>query len=396
MTSNMIKGQLLEDECVIIFKQLGMTNVKKTRATPGPDFGADVMGEYGGSKYAIQAKNHNKKQGNSAVQQVVGSKPHYNASRTIVVSAVGFTPKGVVSAHKNNCLLFTVSELREAVKGGKKLVDLIQDYHYPNNYTGVVDLELRKIYEMKKIELKRVPLRIDFDPLTQSRISRFGGITKLVALMGDRPHRSKHTDEQMQVEYKRIRKIIQKTVSLKEWRKHSSCSVDSASTYPMTRLQKECGDQPLCERNKSKQELTEAFEELREKLNRIPSIKELDEQCTYKCSAYRVVWGSYDAFLKDIGVPLGKAKQRSYKKRELVLFYMLLKKIFQIRTGDSDFYLNHTVLERLAYHNKSLISPGTFSSRFKGWGSFKSMLESDKVKSFEMELDQLLDNAVVV
>lgn len=60
----------------------------------GADFGADLIVEKGGIRYAVQAKNYDRtvhKVGNDAVQQAIAGATYYNCQQAIVVTNSFFT-----------------------------------------------------------------------------------------------------------------------------------------------------------------------------------------------------------------------------------------------------------------------------------------------------------------
>ncbi len=201
-----------------------------------------------------------------------------------------------------------------------------------------------------------------------------------------------HTDEAIREEYKRVREIVSHTPTLDDMNLHSRYSRNCFSSYPFTRLQRECNDTPHVERGVSKEQLIDAFRKLQGQLGRIPTQSDLDLHGRYRTSYYRTRWGNYDSFLKELRISKRKAKQRSYQQTELVLVYLLLKKAFEIREDERNFPLNHTVLENLKYKNGPFVSPSTFSRRFGGWSEFVSDVERcDFSNSLDKLVREILD-----
>ncbi len=66
------------------------------------DFGADLILKKVDKKIVVQAKRYSKNVGISAVQEVVGSKAHYNADEAWVVTNSGFTEAAIDLARSND------------------------------------------------------------------------------------------------------------------------------------------------------------------------------------------------------------------------------------------------------------------------------------------------------
>jgi HJR/Mrr/RecB family endonuclease len=107
-------GVEFEELIANLFEQKGYsTNV--TSATG--DQGADVIAEKGLEKVAIQAKRYSGKVSNSAVQEVVASMEHYDASDGIVITNSKFTSSAKDLASSNNIELWNGEKLKEQLEG---------------------------------------------------------------------------------------------------------------------------------------------------------------------------------------------------------------------------------------------------------------------------------------
>ena len=126
-----------------------------------------------------------------------------------------------------------------------------------------------------------------------------------------------------------MKEKIKKTPTLADMESHSTFSRNSFSSYPFTKLQRECGDAPNIQRGVSKAKLISAFKELERKLGRTPSLKDLDEGGIYRSSYYRNRWGNIDTFLKEIGISRRTfKKQLSYSEQELIVIYLFIKESY--------------------------------------------------------------------
>jgi hypothetical protein len=245
-------------------------------------------------------------------------------------------------------------------------------------------------YEGIKAKIGHTPRNSDIDPTTRYHIKKkYGNLTNLVNQLGDAPFTKRPSNEEIRKEYRRIKQAIGKSPTLVDIEIHSAFSRNCFSSYPFTRLQKECGDAPNIERGVSKPDLLRAFRDLEGELGRTPTLKDLDEKGVYRSSYYRLRWGNLDNFLKELSISKRDFKQRAYHERELALVYLLLKKAFEIRQDDGRFSVNHTVLENLKHDGKPFLTPSTLSRRFGGWSSFLDSLCTGPSLEFSKWLDEM-------
>ena len=388
MTDKINRGVSFEETCCQLLIQLGFDDCQMTQTSN--DQGGDLVGGYKATRYVFQCKSHQKPVGNKAIQEAVAAKSIYGAARCGAISKGSFTSSASELARANYCLLFTYSDLKKALDGEKSFGDLIQGYDFTDSNPIEFDLDLIKAYEETKSRVGHTPQRRDFDASMLYRIKKhYGNLTNMIAAIGDVPHTIRPSVESIKSEYRRVREELERVPTLDDMTRHSDFSRNCFSSYPFTQLQMDCGDTPNIRRNVTKEELIESFRVLERKLGRIPKQKDLDDSGLYRTSYYRSRWGNYDAFLDQMGIPRYQAKQRVYESEELVLIYLLLKKVFELRQHDGDFDLNHSVLERLEYCKSALISPSSFSRRFGSWRKFQSLLSDSTLREFSESLNRL-------
>lgn len=91
-----------EQYCATILNKFGWkTKLTKTSG----DHGVDIVAEQSSVKVAIQIKQHRKRVGNGAVQEVVAGKAVYGCSAAVCVTPNGFTPGAEQLAKANGVLL---------------------------------------------------------------------------------------------------------------------------------------------------------------------------------------------------------------------------------------------------------------------------------------------------
>lgn len=390
MSRNIAQGIAFESACSNLLQDLGLS---ECRRTPTNDQGADLLANHNGITYVFQCKDHEKRTGVRGIQESVAARARYRAARCGVICRSGYTRQARELAQPNYCLLFTESELQDAVNHGKRFVDLISNNPLPDAVRPIEpDYDIVSEYETIRDRLGHTPRNGDLDATTRYRIKKkYGCLSKLIESIGDRPYSNRPSNEDIAREYRRVREAIGRTPTVEDMKRESSFSRNCFSSYPFTRLQQECGDRPNVIRNVTEQELIQAFCDLRQSLGRIPRQKDLDERGKYRTSYYRSRFGSYNCFLSKLEIPHASAKQRSYREKELVLMYLFLRKAFQIREGGTPVSLNHTALEGLKLKERTFVSPSTFSRRFGNWETFVAKLANGAWGELSNSLDEMTE-----
>jgi len=386
---NCARGIEFERACQQTLQQLGFERVATTKRSK--DQGADLIAYLGATKYVFQCKNEKRRQGNGAVQEAIAARSLYAANRCAVISQSEFCPTAYALARPNYCLLLTFQILSSAAEQGKTFSQMIQDYEFPDIPFVEHDPDLIKKYEDAKQRLGHTPRNSDFDRTTRHLIvHKYGGVTNLARQLGDKPYSRRPNDDEIRQEYKRVRELIGKVPTLRETAANSDLSRNSFHDYPFTKLQREFGDRPNYEKGVSKEALIEAFSKLKNDLGRIPTLTDLDERGEYRASYYRARWGNIDNFLREVGIPQGQFKRRTYDNDDLVLLYLLIEKAFGIREGDGSFHLSPAILNRLKYNKKAFISPSAFK-RFGPWERFIEYLRSDSALRVKARLAEAVE-----
>lgn len=389
METNNQKGIEFEKRCYKKLEELGFS---KLSYTPNTDNGADIIGTYNGLKYVFQCKNHKKKQGNRCIQEIVAARRLYGANRCVAISNSGFTSSAIELAKVNICAAITSSDFFA--------LDDFQPEKYAESFqqnTTVynIDYDIFKIYEKARQAYKRTPKWNELDKHLRYRIVKeyknYGSFLKEI---GDEKYSIRPSDDEIKREYVRVKSIIGRVPSLKDMGEHSLLSPNSFRAYPFTRLQKELGDRPNIERGVTKEELTQEYFLLQKKLGHPPTVKEIDGLNKYRSSYYRRCWGSMDAFLDSIGKSRTEAGlPRVYTKEELICIYSLIKMLMAIVKEKKNYEINHTVLERLKFDGRSVISPTVISKKFGSWSMFVQCLSDKGIdESINKIIEEVSDN----
>ena len=114
-----LTGIEFEELLSTYYKSLGYTVEDTPKVS---DYGADLILTKNGKRYVLQAKRYKEKVGVKAVQEVVASKAHYNATGAIVATNNFYTQNAWNLAKENHVFLIDRAKLIEL----KDEVDLLQ------------------------------------------------------------------------------------------------------------------------------------------------------------------------------------------------------------------------------------------------------------------------------
>lgn len=375
--TNQEKGYNFEKQCFSKLVDLNFTDLSLTKNT---DNGADIIGTLNGTKYVFQCKNHNKPQGNRCVQEVIAAQKLYKGNRCVVISYSSFTAAAIALAKANNCILIRSADFFALAEFPPK--DYTMQFS-GNTLVYDFDYQLIERYEEIKKKVGRTPkwdeLNENIRYLIKKKYKNYGNF---LSSIGDTKHTSKHTDEELRKEYLRIRKLLNRVPTGADIRAYSLFPYNQFHEYPLTKLQKECGDRPNIERGVSKEELKHAYFELETKLGHPPAVKDIDLHGEYRSSYYVRRWGSFDGFLSEIGRTRTTAGlPRRYTKDEVIAIYSCIKVLLSLVNESDNFKINQTVLERLRFNDGTLISPTTFTNKFGSWKEFCAYVEENALDS---------------
>ena len=375
--TNHEKGLGFEKQCFSKLVELNFLDLSLTKNT---DNGADIIGILNGTKYVFQCKNHIKSQGNRCVQEVIAAKRLYKANRSVVISCSPFTAQAIALAKANNCILLTSVEFFELSEFPPKGYTEI---FYGNTIVYDFDYQLIERYEETKKQIGRTPKWDELSPNVRYLIkSKYKNYGNFLTSIGDTKQTNVHSEDELRKEYKRIRTLLGKIPTGAEIKANTTFPYNQFQSYPLTKLQEECGDRPHIKRGVSKEKLTSAYFDLEKRLGHPPAVKEIDEMGEYRSSYYVKRWGSFNGFLSEIGRTRTEAGlPRVYTKDELVSIYVLIKILLSIVKECDDFRVNHTVLEHLLFEDRSLISPNTLSNKYGSWKEFLDYLEDNNISS---------------
>lgn len=273
----------------------------------------------------------------------------------------------------------------------KNIADLLEGFIAKTDYVECENTTILSSYEEIKTKLGRTPTLSDLDKTLRYKINRYyKNYTTFLLSMGDSKHRSKPSNEQLKSEYLRIRNLLGKPPSAKEIKYWALIPYNSFHQYPLTQLQKECGDIPLCDRSVSKEELIQEYLELKKQLGHFPTGKEIDKLGKHKSHQYRRKFGSLEQFYKlpQVNVP----QKIALTSLEIEVMYTLLDLCLELKHEN----LSYQVLRELSQGRKKILTTNLIESRFGSFSTFTENLKSNhhstQLKKQLMEIIQLYIN----
>lgn len=119
-----MNGYKYEHHAAKYLKKHGFSNIKVTKASG--DYGADIIANKRGRRYAIQCKYYSRPVGLKAVQEVVAAKRYYHCSKAMVITNNTYTRQARVLAKTNSVqLVENIKPLFDRTDKNRKTADTI-------------------------------------------------------------------------------------------------------------------------------------------------------------------------------------------------------------------------------------------------------------------------------
>lgn len=384
----MNEGIIFEKKCIVKLQQLGFTDVQDTPIT---DYGADIIAFYNGVKYIFQCKYCKQKQGVSAVQEILTAKQFYQADKCAVISHTGYTNQAYRLAKPNFILLISEDELFCADSINSLLVGGICQMQSVTPITH--DYNIIQEFEKTKQALGHTPTLPELDKTLRYRINKqYKNYKSFLTSIGEKFKNSKPTNEQLKAEYIRIRELLGKVPSAKEIKSHTNLPYNSFHQYPLTKLQKECGDKPLCDRSATDEDLIAEYKRLEQELGRLPNSNDIDKYGQYNSALYFRKFGSMVNFYNDPRVNASRLVPKKKTYRQLIVLHSLIEYLLN---NSQDAYVNSGSLKRVQIDGKPIITPNNIDYRFGNIQKFISFIERDRdTLQFREELTKLINTYI--
>lgn len=381
----MNEGILFEQRCVEKLNKLGFDNVQ---STPITDYGADIIAYSDGIKYIFQCKYCKQKQGVSAVQEILTAKHFYQAQRCAVISHSGYTKQAYNLAKPNFILLITETELFSTQSIDSLFTGGIA--HLNTAKPVIHDYDIITEFNEIKNSLGRTPSLPELDKGLRYRIRKqYKKYSTFLNSIGERHKNSRPTEEQLKNEYIRIRTLLGRTPRAIDIKNNSTMSYNSFHQYPLTKLQKECGDIPLCDRSATTEDLILEYKRLETHLGRQPKSADIDKYGKYGSHLYFRKWGSLINFYQDSRVNAHNLVKKKMTYRELIVIYSMIEYLLNVSQKP---YVDSGSLKRVQIDEKPIITPNNIDYRFGNIQKFVSFIGSDsETLKFKEKIINLID-----
>ena len=166
----------------------------------------------------------------------------------------------------------------------------------------------------------------------------------------------------------RIRELLGKVPTAREIKNHTDMPYNSFHEYPLSKLQKECGDKPNVDRSLTCEDLIIEYLELEKRLGHKPNGAELDKYGKHPSFTYIRRFGSLRAFYKLPQINADNLIKNALPKSDTFAIYTLLTTILELKNE----LLEYNSLCKVEYKDKILLSKYMVENRF---GSYKKLLD---------------------
>ena len=229
-----------------VLELMNFKDVQETRKNrKTSDYGVDYTATTGDEKWAIQAKFRSKSAcGNDAVNEVVGGKNHYHATRTLVITNGRFTDTAKKTALVNSTRLIDRESIIEAIDG-KSLDAVLLPYPYAPDYE-----QLREEYHRVKKDYcnGRPPTERNIKEHSKYRVSKFKKAVlpntwnTFIKQMGDVPVRNtKIKNDELVKNYNHVKQKVGRVPTLKDLSAHGDIDAGHYTKYKSKEFQKRHG-----------------------------------------------------------------------------------------------------------------------------------------------------------
>lgn len=383
-------GIEFEQRCIAKLREIGFENVF---GTPINDYGADIIAYRQNVKYIFQCKYVKSKQGVEAVQEIMTARNFYSADKCVVISHSGFTRQAYNLAKPN--LVSLIDE--ETLFSATNVDTLTDDIFSVAQYVIDHDYDIIQEFEKTKKIYGRTPILSELDKTLRYKIKKkYGGYIKFLSSIGDKLKRVKPTEEQLKAEYLRIRELLGKIPTANDIKNNSDMPYNSFHQYPLSKLQKECGDRPNVDRSITNEDLIEEYLKLEQKLGHKPNGSELNEYGKYSYWNYQRRFGSIQEFYKLPQINASSLINKVLSKSDIFIIFSLLSEIIELK----DFSVEYGKLCKIAYNDKSILSEYMIESRFGGFKKFSDEYANNEaakefVNSIKKAILNFKENSIV-
>lgn len=283
------KGIEFEEKCINKLRVLGFQHISKTPISG--DYGADIVAYLQQIKYIFQCKDVCKRQGVHAIQEIIGAKAVYKANKCVVISSSGFTPNAYKLAKDNFILLLKSDELFDAKNINILLGEAITNFKNVNIVTH--DYNIIEEFYKTKGKIGHTPTLSELDKTLRYKIIKaYGGYRAFINSIDEKLKRSAPTGEILKKEYIRIKTLLGKVPTANDIKANTHLPYNQFQTYPLTKLQKECGDIPNCDRSVTNVDLIKEYLNLEKKLGHKPNKQDIDKYGKHGSHLYIRRFGS--------------------------------------------------------------------------------------------------------
>ncbi len=343
--------------------EIGFANLKTTK-TSG-DFGVDVVGYLKDKKYVIQAKRYGRSVNLKSVQEVYAGMKYYSADYCMVVTNNTFTEAAIELAKICSCKLIDredfVKWLNKDFTSSQSFLNFLEEKKLKR--FRIPSEQLIEEYYLLKCSIGTQPTISDIDSKSKFSSSvyrkRWGTWNMFLQAINEPLLQNKSiTKKEFEDNFKEVKRKLGKVPTTKDMVILGEYSISSYErNFGTWNKFLESISEDLNKKHKiSKDDFIAEFLRVKSVLGHPPTTFEMIKHGNIAPNSYKRIWGSWSNFLKEQGA---KYQRRNIPEKELSEEYLKLKK-----------QLKKESLTQKDMNNCGKFSSSVYERRFGSWNKF--------------------------
>lgn len=370
-------------------ERIGFSNLKTTKASG--DFGVDIIGNLKNQRYVIQTKRHGSPVNLKSVQEVYAGMRYYGADYCMVVTNNTFTEAAKELAKRCNCKLIDREDFiklpDEDFTSPESFFDFIEEKKLKKKLKKFIisSEQLIEEYHRLKQSIGKQPTISDIDSKSKFSSSayrrRWGTWNMFLQAINEPLLQNKSiTKKEFEDNYKEVKEKIGRTPTGKDMNILGKYSLSAYGRRFGTwnKFLESIGENLNKKDNISKADFIGEFLRVKSVIGHVPTTLEMSKHGGIGRNSYKRIWGSWSNFLKEQGE---KYQRRNIPEEELTEAYLKLKK--QLKKGS---------LTQKDMNDCGKFSPSVYERRFGSWHKFLKHIGDNAIRKTDISEKDLFDD----
>lgn len=380
-----LSGVEFENFTKEFLENIGFSDLKTTKASG--DFGVDVIGNLKNQKYVIQTKRYGRPVNLKSVQEVYAGMRYYEADYCMVVTNNIFTEAAIELAKKCNCKLIDredfIKWLNKDFISPQSFFDFLKEKKLKN--FRISSEQLIEEYHRLKQSVKKQPTIFDVDSKSKFSSSvyrkRWGTWNMFLKAINEPLLQNKLiTKKDFEDNFREVKRKLGKVPTTKDMVILGEYSINTYERNFGTwnKFLESIGEHPNKKHKISKDDFIAEFLRVKSVLGHPPTTFEMLEHGNIAPTSYKRIWGSWSNFLKEQGE---KYQRRSIPEEELIEEYLKLKK-----------QLKKESLTQKDMNNCGKFCSSVYERRFGSWNKFLKHIGDNTNLNMDISEKDLIDD----